>query len=200
MITTTLRRINQANCWPGPVPRQERLLKGLGKTVTDDEPLPFAQIVEFNGLDDAVDCFDAEPQYAVEAQAFAVWCCRRVEHLMTDPLSIAALDVAERHAKGDVPREELWQAIEGTGKATNSADPKRLAAWYAARAAQAVMWAVASPSGFTAVQVRLAVGEAWAAAMSATTSASAAQAVSVYERAAQTTKFLRIVTETEARE
>lgn len=38
---------------------------------------------------------------------FAVWCARSVQHLMSDPRSIAAIDVAERFAKGTATELEL---------------------------------------------------------------------------------------------
>lgn len=53
---------------------------------------------------------------------FAVWSARQVQHLMTDPRSIAALDVAERFANGEATQNELSAA--------------GAAAWAAARAAQ----------------------------------------------------------------
>lgn len=41
---------------------------------------------------------------------FAVWSARQVQHLMTDPRSLAALDVAERHADGRATDDELHAA------------------------------------------------------------------------------------------
>ena len=37
---------------------------------------------------------------------FAVWCARQVQHLMKDPRSIAAIDVAERFANGQATDAE----------------------------------------------------------------------------------------------
>ena len=123
MITTTLNRIREHSpCQNG----WQKLLKGLGKTAADDEPLPFARIVEINGIDDALWCCRAEPQYAKEWRLFAVWCARQVQHLMTDPRSIAALDVAERYANGLATDQEL----------TDARDAAWDAAWDAARAWQ----------------------------------------------------------------
>ena len=45
-----------------------------------------------------------------ELRRFAVWSARQVQHLMADPRSIAALDVAERHANGQATDEELAAA------------------------------------------------------------------------------------------
>lgn len=60
-----------------------------------------------------------------QLQLFAVRCARRVQYLMTNPRSIAALDVAERYARGEATDKELAEAAEVT----------RLAAWVAASAA-----------------------------------------------------------------
>jgi hypothetical protein len=97
MITTTLNRIlahNPCGQPEGSTTGWRKLLAGLGKTEADDEPLPYARIVEINGLDDALWACRAEPQHAREWRLFAVWCARQVQHVMKDPRSIAALDVA----------------------------------------------------------------------------------------------------------
>jgi hypothetical protein len=128
MTTTTLNRIRaHGPCEYG----WRKLLAGLGKTAADDEPLPFARIVEINGLDDALWCCRAEPQYAREWRLFAVWCARQVQHLMKDPRSVAALDVAERHAQGEATDEELAAAKAAARDA--AWDAARAAAWDAAR-------------------------------------------------------------------
>ena len=107
MLTTTLNAIRkQSPCTEG----WEKLLKYLGKTKADDEPLLFATILESNGIYDALWCFRAAPQYDREWRLFAVWCARQVQHLMTDQRSINALDVAERHANGQATAEELAAA------------------------------------------------------------------------------------------
>lgn len=117
IITTTLNRIRvHGPCnQHGPVEDGgwRKLLAGLGKTKADDEPLPYARIVEINGLDDALWACRAEPQYAKEWRLFAVWCARQVEDLMTDERSRRALHVAERYAHGMATNDELaavWAA------------------------------------------------------------------------------------------
>ena len=126
MITTTLNGIRDHHpCADG----WTKLLKHLGKTQADDEPLPFSIILESNGLEDALWCCRVEPQYAKEWRLYAVWCARQVQHLMTDPRSVAALDVAERYANGKATDDDL--AAAGTA----AWDAARDAAWAAARAA-----------------------------------------------------------------
>jgi hypothetical protein len=180
VITTTLNKIRVHNpCEDG----WEKLLKGLGKTKADDEPLPFVQILEINGLDDAFWCLRAEPQYAKEWRLFAVTCARRVEHLNPDPRVKNATDVAERYANGQATDEELTAAWASARAAAEAAarESARAAAWAAAEAAA---WA-----------------SAWSAARSAARDAAwAARGAALdAEREWQKQEFLRIVTGTEAR-
>ena len=69
-LTTTLNRIRAhdpcADSWG-------KLLKHLGKTAADDEPLPYAAILESNGLEDALWCCRAEPQHDRLWRLYAVW-------------------------------------------------------------------------------------------------------------------------------
>ena len=102
--------------------------------------------LNFDGLTDA------------QLRLFAVRCARRVQHLMTDPRSIAALDVAERHAKGEATDEELaaartaawaaaWAAASASSAAATAAcAAARTAAWTARDAA----WATASDAAWAA--------------------------------------------------
>jgi hypothetical protein len=186
MITTTLNKIREHQpCAEG----WKKLLGHLGKTEADDEPLPFAAILKSNGLDDALWCCRAAPEYHKEWRLFAVWCARQVQHLMKDQRSIDALDLAERFAHGLATEEELSAAREAARAARAT-----MAAWGSAEAAEAA--------------VRDAAGAAWAAAMAAWGSAEAAaeaaeaavrdavmDAARDAARAAQAEEFLRIVGE-----
>ena len=130
MITTTLARIRaHSPCESG----WRKLLTHLGKTKADDEPLPYLVILQSNGLDDALWCCRAEPQRTKEWRLYAVWCARQVQHLMTDPRSLAALDIAERYAHGEASDEELDAARDAARYAACAA--AGAAAWAAARAA-----------------------------------------------------------------
>ena len=112
------------------------LLAHLGKTAPDDERLSIATVIDSNGLDDALWCLRAVSGHDREIRLFAVWCARQVQHLMTDPRSIAALDVSERFANGVASTEELAAAGEAAEAAAASA------AWAAAgHAAEAAAWA-----------------------------------------------------------
>jgi len=140
-LYTTLNKIRACSpCESG----WTKLLKHLGKTTADDEPLPFSVILTSNGLYDALWCCRAAPEYDREWRLFAVWCARQVQHLMTDKRSIEALDVAERFANGSATTQELaaaWAAARAAGDAAGTAaraaagDAAGTAAWAAARAA-----------------------------------------------------------------
>jgi len=81
---------------------------------------------------------------------FAVWCARntpladgrKTGNLITDPRSLAALDVAERFANGTASRDELAAARDAARDAWDATrDATRDAAWAAARdAAWAAAW------------------------------------------------------------
>ena len=175
MLTTTLNRIRvHQPCESG----WRKLLAYLGKTQPDDEPLPYATIVASNGLEDALWCCRAEPQYAKQWRLFAVWCARRVQHLMTDPRSVATLDVAELYATGEATNDDLSAARDAARDAAWAAalDAQRYAARYAARdAARDAAWGAARDA-------------AWGAARDAARDAAWAAA-----RDAQRAQFLRLV-------
>lgn len=65
---------------------------------------------------------------------FACWCARQVQHLMQDERSIAALDVAERHANGQATDQELSAAEAAAGAAAGAAAWDRQTEWLRANA------------------------------------------------------------------
>jgi len=80
---------------------------------------------------------------------FALWSARRVQHLMRDPRSVAALDTRKRWLQGEATDEEMeaaraaasaaaWAAADASAAAAWDAawDAARAAAWDAERAAQ----------------------------------------------------------------
>ena len=92
---------------------------------------------------------------------FAVWCARQVQHLMTDPRSVVAVDVAERFATADATAEALkfaWAAA-GAASAADAAASKAAAIWAIADDAAAARAArVASAAAVSAA----AASAAWA--------------------------------------
>jgi hypothetical protein len=173
-MKTTLNRIRKHNpCKEG----WSKLLTYLGKTSADDKPLEIATIVESNGLADALWCLRAVEGEDRKIRLFAVWCARRVQHLMTDPRSLKALDVAEAYANGTATLEELRLAWDEARDAAANA-----AAYAAGAVAGAVAWAAARDAAGAA---------AWDAA-TVTATAAAKEA----EIQAQTQELLRICKET----
>lgn len=86
-----------------------------------------------------------------ELRLFACWCVRQVWHLLEDPRSRRAVEVAERYANGEATEEELVAA--------------RYAARYADRAAAwAAAWDSACDAAWAAARATAwdeAVDEAW---------------------------------------
>jgi hypothetical protein len=164
--TTTLNAIREHSpCASG----WAKLLKSLDKTKADDEPLLVSTILESNGLDDTLWVLRAVTNHDREIRLFAVWCARQVQHLMTDPRSISAINVAEQFAKGEVTKEILEAAWSAATRATASAAEAAAeaagsaagSAWSAARSAWYAAWAAAESAAESAWAA------AWAAAESA---------------------------------
>ena len=178
-MKTTLNKIRgHAPCTDG----WEKLLKHLGKTRPDDEPLSLLTILDSNGIDDTIWCFRAVEGYDKEKRLFAVWCARQVQHLMADQRSIDALDVAERYANGWATDDELRAAGDAAW-----------AAWAAAWEAGAAAWAAAWDAGDAAWDAAGATRDAAWAAAGATRDAAWAAA-----RDRQETKLREILREMEA--
>jgi hypothetical protein len=172
-MKTTLNKIRAlAPCRDG----WEKLLRHLSKTEADDEPLSIETILDSNGLDDALWCLRAVDGQDRELRLYAVWCARRVEHLMSDPRSVAALDVAERYARGRATDEE--REVAG-GMA--------VAAWASHAATE---WAVAE---WAAMDATLA-----AAPEAARLTAGQAASAGADERTAQAEELRRVCREIEA--
>lgn len=86
--------------------------RGTAVTILEDERIPFADrlwvVCRNDIISDRV------------MRLFAVWCARQVQHLMTDPRSIAALDIAERFANGqatEAERDAAWAAAWAAARA-----------------------------------------------------------------------------------
>ena len=159
--TTTLAKIREHDpCADG----WAKLLKHLGKTEADNEPLSLLTILESNGLDDALWALQAVEGKDKEIRLFAVACARDVQHLMTDQRSIDALNVAERYAQGEATDDEIAAARDAARAAVW--DPT----WSAARIAS---WAAADAARAAADAARAAAGAAWAAARAAWAAAGA---------------------------
>lgn len=99
-----------------------KLLKSLGITQADDEPLSLLHILNSNGLDDALLALRASDASEKDMRLYAVWCARQVQLLLKGKRSLDAIDTAERFANGEATIDELVSAR----------DAARDAAWDAA--------------------------------------------------------------------
>jgi hypothetical protein len=180
-MQTTLTAIRKHQpCEPG----WEKLLRSLGKTKANNEPLSILKVLESNGLDDAIWCLRAVEGYEKEIRLYTVWCARQVQHLMTDPRSLNALDVSEAFANGQATKEELDAAgdaaVDAAGEAVDAAGDAALAAvmaavWAAQAAARAARAAACDAARDAAWAAAWAAGDAWAAAWAARDAARDAQ-------------------------
>jgi hypothetical protein len=142
-MKTTLNKIREHGpCQSG----WGKLLRTLGKTKADNEPVSVVQILDSNGLDDALWCLRAVTGHDCEIRLFAVWCAHQVEHLMSDERSKNALVIAERFANGEAKNAAMAAARAAA----------RAAAWDAAGAAAsaacAVTWAAAGDAAWDAAK------------------------------------------------
>ena len=164
----------------------KKLLKYLGKTVADDESLPFSVILDSNGLEDALWCCHTAPEHNRVWRLYAIWCARQVQYLMTDQRSLNALNVAERHANGQATDKELSAAGAAANDAWVAGDTARETALAAVLAAGAAAWAAENAARKTALTAALAVGDAvgtaaWVAEDTARETALAVQAAKFRE-------------------
>ena len=120
-ITTTLNAVRSCSpCSDG----WKKLLSYLGKTTSDDEPLPLLTILDSNGVDDCLWCLRAIDGVDSFSCHIAIDFAERCQTLMTDERSIAALDVARRHANGQASDSELvaaWAAAAADADAAAAA-------------------------------------------------------------------------------
>ena len=117
MKTTTLRKIEK--CRPSK-DMWDSLLEGLGKTESDDEPLPYARILEIFGLDYALWATRTETDFRW-VQELAVAYALRVNHLMRDPRSMSALEAADLYLRGKKNKGNLYAQVDGAQEAYKDA-------------------------------------------------------------------------------
>jgi len=140
-----------------------------------------------------LDAIDA-PQDEKACRLFMVWCARNTPMsdgrttgaLLSDPRSLAALDVAERFANGNATQEELSVARSAAESVAAAA------AW---SVAGSVAWSVAWSDAWSAAE-SAAAAAAWSVAWSAARSVAWSDAWSVAGSAAesaQATQFRKVV-------
>ena len=153
MTTTTLNAIRAASpCHDG----WTKLLKHLGKTSADDEPLPLLTVLDSNGFDDALWVLDNTKCDPRLARHFGAWCAEQVL-----PIFEAAYpnDMRPRNAIAATRNDEA------TPEDRDAAGAAREAAWAAAReAAWAAAGAAAREAAWAARDAAWAAREAAGAA------------------------------------
>ena len=134
-----------------------------------------------------------------QQQEFALRCARRVQHLMRDPRSVAALDTRERWLAGSATDEEMAKAVAAARAAWWASEAEaaprtstRIAAWAAADAARAARDA-ASDAADAAGTAVAAARAARAAAMAIAREAAAWAAAFDAERAWQREELERML-------
>ena len=172
----------------------QTLLKSLNKTKADDEPVSFEFILDSNGLDDALWCCRAAPQYDREWRLFAVWCAKQVQYLNTDQRVTYAINIAEKFANGEATFEQLVGANDAAHDAAldGANDAASYAASAAANATRDASWNAASAA---VVSASAAVSAAAWAANAAASAARAAWAASDYAHANRAKMFKRLCIE-----
>jgi hypothetical protein len=148
-----------------------------------------------------------QPRQRIE---FALGCARRVQHLMRDPRSVAALDTGERWLRGEATDEEMaaataaaahaaWSAEHAAWAAKGDAerDAARVAAWSAEHAAWAAAWSAEHAAWAAALTADkdAAWAAAWSAEHAARTAAQSAAAARDDERAWQLAELERMLHE-----
>ena len=174
MITTLNKIREHSPCTNG----WAKLLKTLNKTKADDEEVSIIQVLNSNGLDDALWTLRAVTGRDKEIRLFAVWCARQVEHLNTDPRVKQCNDVSERFTNGEATQEELAAAEAAAGAAAAAwaaGAAAEAAAWAAGAAAEAAAWAAGAAAWAAAEAAAWAAGAAWEAVREAAGAAGADQ-------------------------
>jgi hypothetical protein len=158
---TTLAEIRAAHpCEDG----WQKLLKHLGKTKADDEPLSLMTILESNGLDDALWCMRV-PSLERLSRHFQAWCAEQVLHhfeaerpgdtRVRDQIAMLRRDDAT-DAERDVARDAAWAAASAAVRAAASAAVRAAASAAARDAASA-----APGAAWDAASAAVRAGAAW---------------------------------------
>ena len=185
---TTLNEIRKYDpCTSG----WKKLLSHLGKTNSDNEPLPFTTILISNGIRDAIWCLRVLPDYDLKVMEFKLRCARRVEHLDKSGSARTCLDVVEKFIKGEASAADLqhaaYAAADAAAYAAAAAADAYAAAAYAAAAA-----AAADAADAAADAAAYAAAAAADAAAYAADAAADAYAAAAAEREYQTAIFREI--------
>jgi hypothetical protein len=134
----------------------EKLLKYLGKTKADDEPLHLLTILESNGFDDATWCLRAASLDRL-SRHFQAWCAEQVLHLFEakHPNDARVRDRIAMLRNDDATPEDraaAWEAARAAARATALDAALAAARATAGDAARAAAWATARVAAWAAAQ------------------------------------------------
>ncbi len=206
--TTTLRRIREGSPESGRTCADgySKLLRYLGKTEADDDPVDLLTVLDSNGLDDALWVLSYAMPDDRLARHFQAWCAEQVVHLferefpndrrVRDQIDMLRNDTATDEQR-DAARAGAWAAALDAGR--TALDAGR-AAWAtldardAARAARADAWA-ALDAALTALDARVALDVRVAARAARAADARVALDVRVAARDAQEQKLREMLAE-----
>jgi len=163
-MKTTLNEIRKANpCESG----WEKLLKGLGKTKADDEPLSLQRILEINDIDDA--CWVAEMVLGLkkELRLFAY------SNALCVKKFIPKMELKEYNKVINTVNLYVYDEIGASAWASASASARASAMPYALYYARASAWASAWASAFYSAWASASASTFYSAWDSASYSASA---------------------------
>lgn len=157
MIQISLQQIQDCN--PSPYSWQ-KLLASKGKTTADDEMFPLVDVLDSNGLEDALWCLRCLPEHNNLWRKFVWWCAFQVADQSDDQRVQECLDVVWRHSNGEASDDDLAAAREAALEAAwEAAGEAWEAAWAAARAAGVEAWAVAGADQANKLREILTAGE-----------------------------------------
>ena len=120
-----------------------RLLKNLGKTDADGEPLDILTILDRMSIDEALWCLRACDGIDRETRLFIAWSMRQTVHLFPCHRTLDAIDLIERYANGEATDEDLVVSL-GSDCAGSIITSPGVAALTVARA---TVMAISSASG-----------------------------------------------------
>ncbi|GLO70294.1 hypothetical protein MACH17_18110 [Phaeobacter inhibens] len=162
--TTTLRRIREGSPESGRACKESyiKLLKFLGKTKADDEPVTLLQVLDSNGLDDALWVLSYVMPEDRLARHFRAWCAEQVLHVFEAELPGDSrvrdqIDMLRNDSAKAAARAAAQDAAKAAAKAAAGRDAQAAArvavwgdAWDSARSAQGVAQAAAKAAAWDA--------------------------------------------------
>jgi len=87
--------------------RWAELLRNLGKTSPDDEPLLIRTIFLLNGFEDAIWALRTVDSGEVEIREYSIWCVERIRSTVTNPKALSMFDVAKQYLQGNCTYDDI---------------------------------------------------------------------------------------------